>query len=527
MNYVIGIDIGTQSTKAILADENGTIIAQHAQSYRPDTPRPLWAEQWPSVWFDAVVNCIASCTRDARAKDVEARDIKALAISSLYGGSGIPVDDEMRPLHPCLIWMDRRATAEVEWVRRNVDMERLLAITGNGVDSYYGFTKMLWLREHKPDVWAKTRYFLPPNAYVAYRLTGEVAVDHSSAGNIGGIYDVAARRWSDEALAMLGIPAAMLPQRLVESSEVVAGVLPQWADELGLEAGMPIVAGGVDAAIATLAAGVSRAGQHVAMIGTSMCWGYINQSVDARHGLVSMPYVVNGRRDLYVFGGASCAGACVAWYRDQFCQAEVEAAKAAKEAGSLAPGDAHVLLERAAAEVPAGCGGVVFLPYLMGERSPIWDAQASGAFVGLNLVHTRAHLYRAVLEGVAFALQHNIEAGRRGAGALDERLIVVGGAAHSDLWMQIIADVTGYPVFTIEQEVEAAMGAALLAAIGSGLADEVAATRGWVTLREHARPDPARRAIYARQFEVYKELYPALQASMHRLRTDDADKTDR
>jgi xylulokinase len=514
MDYVIGIDIGTQSTKAVLVDARGAIVAQHAQGYRPDTPRPLWAEQWPDVWFDAALACIAACTREAHGKGVAASEIKALAISSLYGGSGIPVDDRMQPLHPCLIWMDRRATDQVEWVRRHIDTERLRAVTGNGVDSYYGFTKMLWLREHKPDVWNKTRYFLPPNAYIAYRLTGELAVDHSSAGNIGGVYDVKRRSWSEETLAMLGIPHAMMPQRLVESSEAVGGLLDAWAAELGLQPGMPVVAGGVDAAIATLAAGVTRAGQHVAMIGTSMCWGYINQSVDARHGLVSMPYVLNGRRDLYIFGGASCAGACVSWYRDQFCQAEVEAAR------GLPHGDPHRLLEAAAAEVPAGCEGALFLPYLMGERSPIWDPQASGAFVGLNLVHTRAHLYRAVLEGVAFALQHNIEAGRQGAQSLDERLIVVGGAAHSSLWMQIIADVTGYPVYTIEQDVEAAMGAALLAALGTGIVTEDAAVRGWVTLREHARPDAARRAVYAQRFAVYKALYPALQDSMHALRAD-------
>ncbi|CAN7498991.1 FGGY-family carbohydrate kinase [Trinickia sp. LjRoot230] len=514
MDYVIGIDIGTQSTKAVLADGNGAIVAQHASSYRPDTPKPLWAEQWPSVWFDAVRECIAACTREARANGIDARAIKGLAISSLYGGSGVPVDEQMRPLHPCLIWMDRRATEQVEWVRRNVDVERLGAITGNGVDSYYGFTKMLWLRDHAPEVWAKTRYFVPPNAYVAFRLTGELAVDHSSAGNIGGVYDVARRTWSDETLSMLGIAREMMPQRLVESSEIVGGLLAEWADPLGLETGMPVVAGGVDAAIATLAAGVTRPGQHVAMIGTSMCWGYINQTVDAQHGLVSMPYVVNGRRDLYVFGGASCAGACVAWYRDQFCQAEIEAAR------GLAHGDAHRLLETSAAQIPAGCDGALFLPYLMGERSPIWDPQASGAFIGLNLTHTRAHLYRAVLEGVALALQHNIEAGQRGASSLDERLIVVGGAAHSDLWMQIIADVTGYPVFTIEQEVEAAIGAALLAALGVGLVNEDVAARGWVTLREHARPEPSRRAVYARQFEVYKGLYPALRESMHQLRAE-------
>jgi len=174
MEYVIGVDIGTQSTKALLVDRQGAIVAQHASSYQPDTPKPLWAEQWPAVWFKAVTECIAACVQKGKQAGVAADSIKAVCVSSLYGGSGIPVDSEMRPLHPCLIWMDRRATDQVEWVRGNIDLEQLYAITGNGVDSYYGYTKMLWLRDHAPEVWAQTRYFLPPNAYVIYMLTGEI-----------------------------------------------------------------------------------------------------------------------------------------------------------------------------------------------------------------------------------------------------------------------------------------------------------------------------------------------------------------
>ncbi|HTH58817.1 MAG TPA: FGGY-family carbohydrate kinase [Paraburkholderia sp.] len=514
MEYVIGVDIGTQSTKALLVDRHGAIVAQHASGYQPDTPRPLWAEQWPSVWFDAVSVCIAEVVARAKAQHIDTASIKAVCISSLYGGSGIPVDDAIEPLYPCLIWMDRRATAEVDWVRSHVDMARLATITGNGVDSYYGYTKMLWLREHQPKVWAATRYLLPPNAYVIYRLTGEIAVDHCSAGNIGGVYDIARRDWSDEMLDALGIERSKMPSRLVDSTDVVGTLTTHAAAQLGLDAGTAVVAGGIDAAVATFAAGVTQTGQHVAMIGTSMCWGYVNQRVDASHGLVAMPHVFNGRHDLYVFGGASTAGASVAWFRDQFCHAEVEAAKAASHH------DAHRLLEDAAARVPAGSDGVMFLPYLMGERSPVWDAKASGAFVGLNLFDTRAHLYRAVLEGVAFALQHNIDAGRKGAERLDERLIVVGGAAHSDLWMQIIADVTGYPVYTIQEDVEAAMGAALLAALGAGLVTREDAQRGWVTLIERARPDASRRALYAKRFAVYADLYPALKPLMHRLQPE-------
>lgn len=507
VEYVIGVDIGTQSTKALLAGRDGRIVAAESQAYQVDTPRPMWAEQWPDVWFEAVVECIRRVVVSA---DVPPTRIKALCISSLYGGSGIPVDEAMQPLHPCLIWMDRRATREVEWVREHVDVAHLQAVTGNGVDSYYGFTKMLWIKNEQREVWKRTRYFLPPNSYVNYRLTGALAVDHSSAGNIGGVYDINRRTWSAEMLDALGIPQSMMPSRLVDSSEIVGGLNAEWADKLRLAEGTLVMGGGVDAAMATLAAGVTKPGDHVAMIGTSMCWGYINERTDARHGLISFPAVFDSKERLYVFGGAITAGASVSWYREQFCEGEV--ARAA-ELGC----DPHRLLEEKAGEIAPGCDGVMFLPYLMGERSPVWDAKASGAFVGLSLYHTRAHLYRAVLEGVTFALNHNIVTGAKGASRLDDRLIVVGGAAHSDLWMQIIADVTGYRVFTIREEVEAALGAAVLAARGAGLIDDESVEKGWVQLDERAQPRPEVHAMYERRFQLYCDAYPAMRELMHGL----------
>ena len=506
MDHVIGVDIGTQSTKAVLVRTDGSIVAQASKSYAPDTPRPSWAEQWPDVWLDAVEHCITAVARDS---GVASSSIRAVCVSGLYGGSGIPVDAEMRPLHPCLIWMDRRAEAQVAWVREHVDLDRLASITGNGVDSYYGFTKVLWLRDNRPDLWDRTTFFLPPNAYVIHALTGEVAVDHSSAGNIGGFYDIGRRAWSAEMMDAMGVPRRMMPERLVAPTDVVGGLLPHVAMRLGLEPGTPVVAGGVDAAVATYAAGVVSPGQHVAMMGTSMCWGYIAPTTDATFGLISFPYVTRADDDLYVFGGAATAGACVSWYRDQFCQAEVAEGRATGR-------DPHALLEESAAAINPGADGVVFLPYLMGERSPVWDAKASGAFVGLSLFHTRAHLYRAVLEGVTLALRHNMEAGARGAASLDPRLVVVGGAARSDLWMRIVADVTGYPVWTIREDVEAALGAARMAAVGVGLLARDADDK-WVTLVQRADPDPARKRRYDEVFAVYAGLYPALRSSMSAL----------
>ena len=241
-----------------------------------------------------------------------------------------------------------------------------------------------------------------------------------------------------------------------------------------------------------------------------MCWGYINDQTDARHGLISMPYVYQGQEKLYIFGGAITAGASISWFREEFCQAEIQRAAELKC-------DPHQLLEESAKKIPPGSDGIVFLPYLMGERSPIWDPKASGAFVGLSLYHSRAHLYRAVLEGVSFALNHNIVTGAKGASRLDKRLIVVGGAAHSELWMQIIADITGYPVYTIREEVEAALGAALLAALGAGVIDEATVEKGWVQLDERTRPNAETHALYQNRFQHYCSLYPALKTTMHGL----------
>ncbi|MGA9662779.1 MAG: FGGY family carbohydrate kinase, partial [Pseudomonas alloputida] len=223
MDYVIGVDIGTQSTKALLMSTQGEVQAQASASYQVEQPRPLWAQQWPQVWLDAVYDTVAASVRRSQ---VPAARVKAICISSLYGGSGIPVDAGIEPLHPCLIWMDRRAIAEAEWVRSHLDVEQLARITGNGVDSYYGYTKMLWIKRNLPEVWSRTRYLLPPNSYVQYHLTGELAVDHSSAGNIGGIYDLAARAWSPDMMEALGIDPALMPQRLVAPGQIIGHLLP-------------------------------------------------------------------------------------------------------------------------------------------------------------------------------------------------------------------------------------------------------------------------------------------------------------
>jgi xylulokinase len=278
------------------------------------------------------------------------------------------------------------------------------------------------------------------------------------------------------------------------------------AEKTGLREGTPIVAGGIDAPVATLAAGIFKPETHVAMMGTSMCWGFITPRSNVSRGLISMPYVYKPHEFIYSFGGAITAGAIVNWFRDQLGGPE-------KEAARILAGSDYQLLDDAASKIPAGSGGLITLPYFMGERNPIWDPYAAGTVVGLNLTHTRAHIYRSMLEGVAYALRHNMEE-VTGKVKLAPDLIVVGGAAKSDLWMDICADVTGYTVHTIKEDVEAPLGDALLAALGAELIDDPSLMRNWFTLEERSVPHQARHERYTEALQLYKQLYTDLKETM-------------
>lgn len=272
--YLLGTDIGTQGTKSVLVNEKGELISEGFKEYGVITPRPSWAEQWPDIWLDAVVETLAECVKKSGVKPSE---IAGVAISGLYGGSGVPVDKDMNPLRPCLIWMDRRARAETQWVKDNIPKDTIFGITGNYVDSYFGFTKMMWIRNNEPEVWNNIYQFVTPKDYVVYKLTNQLAIDYSSAGNIGGVFDIKKRTWSDEMCQILNIPRRMLCERIVKSSDIVGPLNQEFSNQIGLLEGTPVVAGGIDAPVAQLCAGVLSEGEHVAMAGTSMCWGMISE----------------------------------------------------------------------------------------------------------------------------------------------------------------------------------------------------------------------------------------------------------
>ncbi len=494
---LIGVDIGTGGTKALLLDEKGKTLGESFCEYGVLTPAPSWAEQWPDVWLEAVVTAL----KDVLEKSKLSPDkIAAVAISGLYGGSGIPVDKDGTAIRPCMIWMDRRARKETQWVKDNIPLEQIFGITGNYVDSYYGFTKILWMRNNEPDLWKKTWQFVTPKDYVIYKFTGELATDYSSAGNIGGIFDIRKKCWSEEMSKALGIPLSLLPERITRSFDIVGKLNKKYSAATGLLEGTPIVAGGIDAPVAQFSCGVVNEGEHVAMTGTSICWGTVHDGKYLTPGLISFPYVVNDDKSIYTFGGGATSGAVIRWFRDEFGGCE-------KEVQSRTDISAYSLLEKEAQKVGVGSDGLIVLPYFMGERSPIWDPDARGTVFGLSLLHKRGHIYRACMEGVAHSLRHNMEEAVKAGIKLDDICYIVGGPARSDLWTKIFADVTGYGMKRLDRDVEATFGDAFLAGLGVGVFKDPLEIKSWLNFRETQMCEAENHKKYSAGFKLYKKLY--------------------
>ncbi len=505
--YLMGTDIGTQGTKTIIVDEKGQLVSESFREYNVITQRPSWAKQWPDVWLNAVIETLKESFEKSK---LNAGDIAGLSISGLYGGSGIPVDKDINPIYPCLIWMDRRAKEETKWVKDNVSMNKIFGITGNYVDSYYGFTKMMWIRNNEPSVWKKTYEFVTPKDYIIYKLTGELATDYSSAGNIGGVFDIHKRVWSNEMCRILGIDVSKLPKRILKSSEIAGKLKKEYANVIGLMEGMPIISGGIDAPVAQLAAGVLNEGEHVAMAGTSMCWGTVHDGKYLTPKLVSFPYVVYEEKKIYTFGGSATSGALARWFRDQFGGYEKEMEK---KTGI----SAYTLLELEAKDIPAGSEGIVILPYFMGERSPIWDPDARGTILGLSLYHKKAHVYKAMLEAAAYSLRHNMEAAIEVGIKLDPDCRIVGGVARSEFWVKIFADVTGFNMKRLSKDVEAPFGDAFLAGLGTKVIDKPEKIKEWVKFRNEIKTDEKNHEIYDGYYKIFRELYERTKDLIGRL----------
>ena len=496
MKIYIGCDVGTSSTKAVAVDEKGNVLAEASKGYGLVQLHNNWAEQDPELWRDGAECTIRECVDRVKGKG----EVAVICISALYGGTGAMCDAEMNSVRPALIWMDRRADEESEWVRQTIGEDRIFDITDNGTDSYFGYTKLLWVKNHEPENWEKIRWVLPANTYIVCKMTGELAVDYSSAGNFGGVYDYKNHCWSKELCGEMGIPYEWMPERICAPYEKAGMLTEEYTGRLGLERPVPVLVGTIDCISSMLSANALNPGDNAAVLGTSLNFGIIHKGLSKDSRIISMPYAIEPTEISYTYGGASTAGALPRWFVNTFCGGD---------SGEIYSTVEHEVID---AGIGAGSGGLVILPYFMGERTPIWDQNATGVFFGLTLGHTRAHIYHALLESVAYSLRDIMES--MDLGTRPDKIVLVGGGSRSLIWKQVFADVTGLPVYTPVNPVEAPLGDAFMAAYADSRYDSFAGISDWISFHEPALPDEAAHDSYNKYFEIYKTLYADLRETM-------------
>lgn len=492
MSHVIGIDVGTSGTKALVVDDEGTVVGSGTGHHEPSVPRGGWSEQDAEDWWPSTKVAIEAACREA---GIEADQIDAVGLTGQMHGL-VALDAKMEPIRPAILWNDGRCEAQCHDVESRFGIERLVELTGNRMLAGFTAPKLLWMREHEPEAFDRVATVLLPKDWIRFKLSGTVAMDVSDASGTA-VFDCRNRTWSDELLAALELPRSWWPDA-AESPEVVATVSTEAAAETGLRAGVPIVAGAGDQAASAVGTGLVAEGTIGAALGTSgVTFAPTNSWRATPDGtLHAFCHAVPGCWHLM---GVMLSGAgSLDWFR------QAVTPDLADES------DAFMKIEALAEQAPAGAADLLFLPYLSGERTPHPDVNARGAFIGLDRRHERPHLARAVFEGVTHGLADCLDLVRR-TGVEAEIVRLSGGGMKSRLWKQTCADLFGTPVVTTTTTEGTAFGAAILATVGAGhFADVPSACSSWI--RETERLDPGPDAgILAERHEVYAKLYPALR----------------
>lgn len=482
----LGIDMGSGSSKGVLATADGTIIATAVRPHSMSLPRPGWAEVDPeTVWWDEVVSLCAELVTQT-----DGHSLAGVCVSGV-GPCLVLCDEQLRPVRPAILYgIDMRATAEIEELTERYGAEEILARGGKALSTQAVGPKMVWVQRHEPEAWARAAGWYNSNSYVVAKLTGEYVLDHHTASQCDPLYDLAANDWSTDWAAEVagGLP---LP-RLAWPSDVVGSVTVSAAAKTGLPVGTPVVVGTVDAWAEAFSAGVRHPGDLMLMYGSTMFFVQVLRQLHAHPLLWTTTGVEENTYTLAA--GMATSGSITSWLRD------------------LTGGVPYEQLVAEAAEVPPGADGLLLLPYFAGERTPIFDPDARGVVMGLTLRHRRGHLFRAVYEGIAFGIRQILEFMDDGDPAT--RLVAVGGGTQGGLWTQVVSDVCGREQQVPAATIGASYGDALLAAIGTGRVDS---STDWATINRRVVPNPANRERYDGLYRAYCDLYPRTREHMRLL----------
>jgi len=482
---LLGLDIGTSNIKAALATPDGRVVAQAQAPYPMQRPRPGWAEQNPEDWWQGVI----ATTRQVLAlANAQAGQVVGIGVSG-QGCAATLINQRGEVIRPALIWMDTRSEPQCARLRATC-ADEILRLNGKQPAPYNGDTKLMWLLEHEPDSIAAARWSLTTTGYINFRLTGE-PIENVSDASILFAFDQTTENWSDELIAAFGLPRRLYPT-VAPCRQVIGGLTPNAAEALRLRPGLPVIAGGEDTSSAGLAIGVVQPGQALLSLGTAGTIYVVLSQPLVHPQLFAFQHVLAGQ--ILLGGSMIAAGAALNWCRRLLAD-ELD----------------YAALTELAAQSKPGAGGVIFLPYLSGELQPINDGHARGVFFGLSLNTEQAQLIRAVMEGAAFAIAHNLQIVHEAGAALTE-IRAVGGPTRSPLWCQIIADITGQPLDVMAEDTGAPLGDALLAAAGIGLIENPAAVAVKAAkISQHFEPQAENRERYQALFEVYQQLYPQLK----------------
>ena len=494
--YLLGIDVGTGGTRALILDEKGRVISSATEDHRPFvSPQIGWAEQDPCDWWRA---CGVAVRHALAQANLRSDQISCVGLSGQMHGA-VLLDEQEHVVRPALIWCDVRTEKQCRGLTAQIGAENLIQLTCNPALTNFTLTKCLWVRENEPENWRRVRSLMLPKDYVRFQLTGERATDVADASGTL-LLDVAHRRWSKEMLNLVQMDESFLPG-LYESPEICGRISDAGAAATDLQKGTPVVAGAGDQAAGAIGMGVVSPGTVSATIGTSgvVLAATDRPALDSRGRVHTFCHAVPGR--WIAMGVTQAAGLSLRWFRDQF--------------GSGEPRQSYESLTEEAASAPPGCDGLLWAPYLMGERTPYLDPAARGMLVGLTASHTRAHVIRAILEGVAFSLRDTFTIFQE----MEVPVTTVrlgGGGARSALWRQIQADIYGQPVETVEAEEGAAYGAAILAGVGVKMWSSVdEACESVVRVSENVTPDSEHCLVLERAYAMYRRMYPAMKSIMN------------
>lgn len=498
MAYVLGIDIGTSGTKTVLFNESGESIASALEEYPLSQPEIGWAEQDPRDWWNAVV---VSIRKVISKSNVKVEDIKGIGLSGQMHGL-VMLDKNGEVLRPSIIWCDQRTSEECDEITQKVGRERLIEITANPALTGFTASKIMWVKKYQPEIYEKTAKILLPKDYIRYMLTGEFASEVSDASGMQ-LLDVPNRKWSDEVLGKLEIDKSLLG-KVYESQEVTGKVNKEASRLTGLTQDTIVVGGAGDQAAGAIGNGIVRPGIVSSTIGTSgVVFAYTDKvTIDKKGRVHTFCHAVPNT--WHIMGVTQGAGLSLKWFRDNFCVEE-------KNSAELAGIDAYDILNKEAAMVKAGCEGLIYLPYLMGERTPHLDPFARGVFFGLTPRHDKRAMLRSVMEGVGYSLNDCMEI-IKGMGADVNEVRASGGGGKSPLWRQIQADIFNSEITTINSSEGPALGVAILALKGAGLYSSIPEACDNIIKRVSTqKPNEENSKLYKKYYEVYKDLYVSLK----------------